>query len=80
MGLDGRVEQHKMPLDGGRHRRAVPLPERGAAFDVGEEESDSALRQLGHDASFSRNDAGSYTGYLALFSRRCFWPVHPGVS
>ena len=31
------------------HGRSVPLPERGTALDVGEEEGDSAAWQVGHD-------------------------------
>ena len=32
----------------GRHRLLVPLPERGAALDVGEEEGDGAGGEIGH--------------------------------
>src|SRR5688572_14572266 len=50
MRLDGRIEQGKMALDRGSHRLAVPLPERGAALDVGEEKGDGPAWQLGHAA------------------------------
>ena len=36
----GIVIQVQMPVDGSRHCRLVPLPERGTALDVGEEEGD----------------------------------------
>ena len=42
VGLDGRIEQGEVALDRGRHRRPIPLPERGAALDIGEEEGDGA--------------------------------------
>src|SRR5918994_1521150 len=66
MRLDCLPEQGNMPIDGGGHSVATTLPERGAAFDIGEEKSDGAARQLGHGASFRRNCADAYTGYLAL--------------
>jgi hypothetical protein len=31
------------------HRRAVPLPERRAPFDIGEQEGDGAAGKIGHD-------------------------------
>ena len=49
MRRDRRVEQGDVAGDGGRHRRAVPLPERGAALDVGEEEGDGAGGRSGMD-------------------------------
>ena len=42
-------KQRQMALDGSRHRHPVPLPERGTALDVGEEEGDGAGGQIGHD-------------------------------
>ena len=47
--LDGRPQEVEVALDRGRHRRPVPLPERGAALDVGEEEGDGAGGEIGHD-------------------------------
>lgn len=42
------IQQRKLPLDGSPHRRPVPLPETGTAFDVGNEKGDGAGWQLGH--------------------------------
>ena len=49
MRLDSRIEQSDVALDGRGHRRPVPLPERGAALDVGEEEGDGTGGEIGHD-------------------------------
>ena len=51
VGLDGRAQQGEVALDRGRHRRPVPLPQRGAALDVGEEEGDGAGGKIGHGPS-----------------------------
>ena len=48
MRLDGRIEQGHVALDGRGHRLPVPLPERGAALDVGKEEGDGAGGEIGH--------------------------------
>ena len=48
MGRDGRIQKREMALNGRRHCRPVPLPELGAALDVGEEEGDGAARQVSH--------------------------------
>ncbi len=37
-----------MAGDSGGHRHLVPLPERSAAFDIGEEEGDGAGGEIGH--------------------------------
>ena len=42
MGLNCRIEQGNVALDRSRHRLAVLLPARGAAFDIGER---GAVRQ-----------------------------------
>jgi hypothetical protein len=54
MCLDGRIEQGDVVLDCDRHRCPVPFPQRRAALDVGEEESDRPRRQLGHAAISGR--------------------------
>ena len=48
VGRDRLPQQREVTLDGSRHRRAVPLPERGAPLDVREEEGDGAARQVRH--------------------------------
>src|SRR5215208_3509236 len=45
---DRLSEQSEVAFDSGSHRCAVPLPKRGAALDVGEEEGDSAAGILRH--------------------------------
>jgi hypothetical protein len=51
---DGRVEQGEVAIDRGSHRRAVPLPETRTPFDIGEEESDGAGREVGQARLHSR--------------------------
>jgi hypothetical protein len=46
--LDCSTEEGKMPLDRCRHCCAVPLPERGAPLNVGEEKGDGTGREIGH--------------------------------
>jgi hypothetical protein len=48
MRLDRGVEQGYVPLDGCRHGRPVPLPQRSTPLDVGEEEGDGAGGEIGH--------------------------------
>jgi hypothetical protein len=50
MRLDCLPEHGHMPVDGGSHGVAITLPERGAAFDIGEEEDDGTGGQLAHGA------------------------------
>ena len=38
-----------VPIDSGTHGGPIPLPARGAARDVGEEERDGAGGKIGHD-------------------------------
>jgi hypothetical protein len=60
VGLNGRIEQGSVAVDGVRHRRSVLLPEGGAALDVGDEEGDGTAGQIGHDirsAPLSRHAA-----------------------
>jgi hypothetical protein len=64
--LDCLPEQGNVFIDGSLHGVTIALPERGAAFNIGEEKSDGAARQLGHDASFRRNSVDFHRGYLAL--------------
>ena len=45
---DRMVDQGEVARDRGRHRRPIPLPERGAPLDVGEEEGDGAAGEIGH--------------------------------
>ena len=42
--LDCLPEQGNLSIDRGHHSVAITLPERGAAFDIGEEKSDGAAR------------------------------------
>src|SRR5829696_4817048 len=49
MRLDSSLEQLDETLDGFRHGLPIPLPQRGAALDVGEEESDGPRWEIGHD-------------------------------
>ena len=49
MGLNGRVEQSDVTRHRGRHRLAIPFPERGTAFDIGEQEGDGPRGEIGHD-------------------------------
>jgi hypothetical protein len=49
MRLDRGIEQGNVTLDCSCHRLPVPLPERSAALDVGEEEGDGAAGEIGHD-------------------------------
>jgi hypothetical protein len=51
VGGNRRVEQLQMAVDRETHRLRVPLPERGALLDVGEEEGNRPTRELGHDPS-----------------------------
>jgi hypothetical protein len=46
-GLDRCIEQGEVALDG-RHRAAIPLPERGTPLDVCEEEGDGPGREIRH--------------------------------
>ena len=48
---DGFAKECEVALDGGRHRVPIPLPERGAAFDIREEEGDGAAGKWGHRPS-----------------------------
>jgi hypothetical protein len=49
MGLDRCSQERDVTFDGHSHRCLVPLPERGAALDVGKEEGDGAGGQIDHD-------------------------------
>jgi hypothetical protein len=46
--VDDGIEQGEVPLNRHRHRLPIPLPERGTALDVGEEEGDGAGGEIGH--------------------------------
>ena len=46
--LDGSAQEGQVAFDRRRHRRLVPLPQRGAPLDVGEEEGDGAGGEIGH--------------------------------
>ena len=48
---DGFAKEREVALDCSRHRLPVSLPERGAAFDVGEEKGDRAAGKRGHRPS-----------------------------
>ena len=48
VGGDRAVQDGQLPIDRGTHGGPVPLPERGAALDVGEEEGDGAGGEIGH--------------------------------
>jgi hypothetical protein len=48
MGLDRGTQELEVAIDRFCHRLLVPLPERGAPLDVGEEEGDSATGEFGH--------------------------------
>src|SRR3954447_15246155 len=47
--LNGGSQERQMACDSRRHRDLVPLPERGTALDVGEEEGDGAGGKIGHE-------------------------------
>jgi hypothetical protein len=47
VGPDRRAEQSEVAVHGDVHGRLVPLPELGAAFNVGEEEGDAQLARRG---------------------------------
>src|SRR5918998_6688314 len=49
VGFEDRIEQANVTPDSSGHRLAVPLPERGAAFDVGDEQGDGTAGEIGHD-------------------------------
>jgi hypothetical protein len=66
MRLDCLSEQGNMSSNGGGHSGAITLPERGAAFDIGEEKSDGAARQLGHGAPFRPNGLVHIQGTFLL--------------
>ena len=48
VGVDEALEDGQVPIDGLPHGGPVPLPQRGAALDVGEEEGDGAGWQPDH--------------------------------
>jgi hypothetical protein len=51
VGLDRRAQEREVALHGIGHRSPVPLPERGAALDVGEQEGDGTAGEIGHRPS-----------------------------
>jgi hypothetical protein len=48
MGLDPVMQKREVAINRVRHRLSVPLPARGAAFAVGEEEGDGAGGEFDH--------------------------------
>ena len=57
VGGNEAVQDGQLPLDRAAHGGPIPLPERGTALDVGEEEGDGAAGQFGHGRSpMSRHD------------------------
>src|SRR5215212_4482770 len=48
---DGFAQEREVAIDRSRHGLAGPLPERGTAFDIREEEGDGAAGKRGHRPS-----------------------------
>jgi hypothetical protein len=57
-----------------RHRRTISLPQRGAPFNVGKEESDGAGRQLRHH--LTRFGSRMKMSGIVAWGRHERWSVH----
>jgi hypothetical protein len=51
VGANRLAEQHQVTIDSGRHGRTIAFPSPRRPLDIGKEEGDGTVRQLGHDPS-----------------------------
>ena len=68
VGVNRRAHNGVVPDEGLLHRRAVVLPARGAALDVGEQKRDGAGRQFGHRSDPDLNSV-MYGRFIAHAAR-----------
>ena len=63
VGRDGLVQDLVVPGEVALHRRPVPLPPAGAAFDVGEQEGEGAARGRVGDSLLRAQGSGASAGF-----------------